>query len=67
MSVTAVPGTYFWSNGYAWGTCRVGQEQAELKVLHGELNLKRFGLSDGRSKNLKKVSLGEGESYTVEF
>lgn len=48
-------------------TCRVGQEQAELKVLHGELNLKRFGLSDGRSKNLKKVSLGEGESYTVEF
>ncbi len=67
MNFTAVPGTYFWSNGYAWGSCKVGREQAELTVLHGKLNLKRFGLSDRRSKNLKKVSLSEGESYTVEF
>ncbi len=67
MNFTAVPGTYFWSNGYAWGSCKVGREQAELTVLHGKLNLKRFGLSDRRSKNLKKVSLSEGESYTVDF
>ncbi len=67
MSFTAVPGTYFWSNGYAWGTCQIGQEKAELKVLHGELNLKRFGLSDGRSKNLKKWALKEGHTYTIEL
>ena len=67
MSITAVPGTYFWSNGYAWGTCKIGKQQAELKVLHGELNLKRFGLSDGRSKKLKNRTLKEGETCTIEL
>lgn len=67
MSFTAVPGTYFWSNGYAWGTCKIDRTQAELTVLHGKLDLKRFGLSDGRSKALKKFTLAEGESKTVRF
>ncbi len=67
MSITAVPGTYFWSNGYAWGTCKIGKQQAELKVLHGELALRRFGLSDGRSKKTKNLALKEGQSYTVEL
>lgn len=67
MNFTAVPGTYFWSNGYAWGTCNIGQEQVTLTVLHGELHVKRFNLSDGRTKNLKKMILREGESRTITF
>lgn len=67
MSFTTVPGIYFWSNGYAWGTCTIRKEQAELKVLHGELALRRFGLSDGRSKKTKNLALKEGQTYTVEL
>ena len=45
-------GTFFWSNGYAWGTCTVktgataGNTQVELSVLGGELTLANFNLRD---------------------
>jgi len=35
------PGTFFWSNGYAWGTCTKQKQGTQLKttltVLHGQL------------------------------
>jgi hypothetical protein len=62
MTFTARPGLYFWSNGYAWGTCRVEAGAAELKVLKGSLSLASFRLSDGREKKLKNFTLREGES-----
>jgi len=43
MSFAAQDGLHFWSNGYAWGTCRQtnveGGVQVELQVLHGSLRL----------------------------
>ena len=46
MTFAAKDGTFFWSNGSAWGTCRLkkarGGMQADLAVLHGSLSLKRF-------------------------
>ncbi|MDR1102530.1 MAG: hypothetical protein LBL42_02115, partial [Tannerella sp.] len=48
MTVTSRPGVYFWSNGYAWGTCRVEAGSVELQVLKGSLTLNTFRLSDGR-------------------
>jgi hypothetical protein len=52
MEFTAKTGTYFWSNGYAWGTCKVTSDGAELKVLHGSLKLSALRLSDGREKKM---------------
>jgi hypothetical protein len=50
LTFAARAGTFFWSNGYAWGTCtiRLARQKARvaLSVLHGQLPLKRFLLRD---------------------
>jgi non-lysosomal glucosylceramidase len=42
-------GTWFWSTGYAWGTCRIARagskRTVEIDVLHGELKVSRLTLS----------------------
>ncbi len=45
MSFTSKPGTYFWSNGSAWGTCMIAGNLAELKVLSGKISLKEFKIN----------------------
>lgn len=68
MEFTATPGVYFWSNGYAWGTCEVKPNRAELKVLKGILPLKSLKLADGRLAKLdKNTVLGEGDTKTISF
>jgi len=46
MTFAAQKGTFFWSNGYAWGSCSIKRTTAgmkvELSVLHGELGLSKF-------------------------
>ena len=43
------PVMWFWSNGYAWGTCRQvparGKIRVELRVLHGRLRARRLVLT----------------------
>ncbi|MCC7193743.1 MAG: hypothetical protein IT444_13285 [Phycisphaeraceae bacterium] len=45
------PVTWFWSTGYAWGTCAQrpikGSTTVTLRVLHGELSLQKFTLTGG--------------------
>ncbi len=71
LSFSSATGKYFWSNGYAWGTCHVTPNGAKLSVLKGSIDLDRFVLSDTRTsdsgKNLlkKKIHLSEGESITI--
>lgn len=65
MTITARPGTYFWSNGYAWGTCEVKNNAIKLDVKKGSLSLNKLSLSDGREKKLKNVLINEGESYAI--
>ena len=40
---------WFWSNGYAWGTCAQRRAargiEVELAVLHGSLSLRRLALT----------------------
>ncbi|MEZ4671883.1 MAG: GH116 family glycosyl-hydrolase [Anaerolineae bacterium] len=47
------PVTYFWSNGYAWGTCQQTPgdtgSAVELRVLHGSLRLHKLTLKGGGS------------------
>lgn len=48
MTFAAKDGTFFFSNGYAWGSCSIEQSTRgrliELSVLQGELDLSRFTL-----------------------
>jgi len=67
ISFTSVPGTYFWSNGYAWGTCTIDKQQAELKVLSGDIEVDRFTIKGVGSKKLGKKRIKESESILVEL
>ena len=50
MTLAAQEGAFFWSNGYAWGTCaqkKIKQGmRVTLSVLHGEVTLSEFELPD---------------------
>jgi uncharacterized protein (DUF608 family) len=67
MSFTSIPGTYFWSNGYAWGTCEVKENGAELTVLSGEIELDRFSLNGLGTKKLKNKSINTSEILKIEL
>ena len=66
----AAEGTFFWSNGDAWGICRIGAggRSAELRVLRGGLILKSFSLGDGPAKTFKQArTLQAGDSVRIEL
>ena len=64
MSFTAKPGTYFWSNGYAWGTCQVKAGGGfVLSVLKGSLRLNRLSIGEKVYK-FKNKTIGEDERLT---
>ena len=66
------PGTHFWSNGSAWGTCAIAVRHdaraVTLKVLHGVLSLWRFGL-DGFDDFMadEPLTLARGEEALFEL
>jgi len=72
MSFAPKPGTYFWSNGYQYGTVSIsGNDKGKiikLKVLKGDLLLKSVELKDFNSiifKNEKWIK--EGEEFNIEL
>ena len=61
----AKDGTFFFSNGYAWGTCTVKKSrraaQVELSIMHGEITLSEFILRDlGRTQFERSRRLAAG-------
>ncbi|MFD1140285.1 GH116 family glycosyl-hydrolase [Larkinella insperata] len=65
MALTSRPGTYFWSNGSAWGTCTVAPEGAvnrvSLTVLNGKIRLRQVELQGGGTQRFKQAQeVGEG-------
>lgn len=65
MRFTDRPGSYFWSNGSAWGTCRVdGNGSAELKVISGDITLDRFSLGR-QTVRLKHRHLSAGQTTVI--
>ncbi len=44
ITFTSKPGIYFWSNGYAWGTCEVSNNKTLIKVLAGKVGIKKLHL-----------------------
>ncbi len=61
MNFTSKSGTYFWSNGYAWGTCQVANDKAILKVLNGTLKISEFTLSGMEPVKLGNIVLNADE------
>lgn len=63
MKFNAKKGTYFWSNGYSYGTIdikfRNDNYEICIKALGGKLELKNFELRDKGSKVFEKVQIIE--------
>ena len=67
MSFKSNPGTYFWSNGSAWGTIQIENGKVTINLLHGTLSLEKFAL-EGRSEiELKYFKLKAGESRVIKL
>jgi non-lysosomal glucosylceramidase len=59
MTFAARDGNYFWSNGYAWGSCSLKRSRSDIKVelsvLHGQLHLSRFILRKFGERRFDKI------------
>ncbi len=68
MTFTAKPGTYFWSNGYAWGTCLVKGKTATVKVQHGNIAISKLVIAGLGSSKTKALNLGKNQqhSFTIQ-
>lgn len=64
MTITSRPGKYFWSNGYAWGTCEVKGKTAILKVQHGNIDISKFVINKLGSIKIKEITLNQNQQYT---
>jgi uncharacterized protein (DUF608 family) len=67
MTFTSTPGTYFWSNGSAWGTCKVSDNKAELNVLSGEIELRSFTIKGVGSKMLNHKQISESQVFSIDI
>lgn len=67
MRFTSKPGTWFWSNGSAWGTCKTTAGKVTITVLHGQLELNSFSLGDTATKTLNGFVMREGEKREIVF
>ena len=72
MTIRAQDGTYFWSNGYSWGNCKIKKSgkkfNVELSILYGKLELKKFklnGIGEKVFDKIKTVREGEKISATI--
>lgn len=66
MGFSAQAGNWFWSNGYAWGTCRQAETatgyEVEIRVLGGKLILEKLILASVGEADWEKGVLNEGET-----
>ena len=53
MKFNNLPGQYFWSNGYAYGTVNISDKKVVLSVLSGSVTLNAFEINGLTSKKLK--------------
>jgi len=72
MTFAAQNGTFFWSNGYAWGSCSlkrsIGGMKVELSIQHGELALSRFvlrGFGLKRFDEVLRIKAGQRVRFSV--
>ncbi|RFZ94480.1 hypothetical protein D0C36_02725 [Mucilaginibacter conchicola] len=70
FTITSKPGTYFWSNGYAWGDVVVDDKGSKPSVIisvhHGSLKLNTVALAGGKMQKVK-AQLDEGTQQRILF
>ncbi|OGV83705.1 MAG: hypothetical protein A3K19_13810 [Lentisphaerae bacterium RIFOXYB12_FULL_65_16] len=70
MTFAAQTGTFFWSTGHAWGTCRMRRDKrgcdVRITVLGGKLRLRRLVLRD-RGEHVLPRERTLSANATVEF
>lgn len=64
MQFTSKPGTYFWSNGSSWGTCRISGNEVTLKVIKGFLKLNSLKIGEKEMK-VRNFDLSENDYRTI--
>jgi hypothetical protein len=68
MTFAAREGRHFWSNGSAWGTCRIRRVasgwRVALKVLHGAVRVKRMKLTSVGETAGRRRALAQGREST---
>lgn len=71
MSFTSKPGTYFWSNGYHYGTVTVrekgNKKTALIKVMNGAIELKSLKLEGCKEVKFKKATSFQEKEVTVRY
>lgn len=67
MSFTAKPGTYFWSNGYAWGTSKIEGNKVTLNVLYGKIELSGLSLDGLGSVKLRNTVMSSDNNNSMTF
>lgn len=67
MKITDRPGNYFWSNGYAWGTIQVTDNDVTIEVINGSLLLKSLTVGNKKEMKLKHFDLKEGNKQTIKL
>jgi uncharacterized protein (DUF608 family) len=72
MEFSANPGSYFWSNGYSWGTVLIQKKgehlTALLQVMQGQVELRSFQLKGYAPKKFdKQVMVQSGEKLNVDL
>ncbi len=68
MTLAASEGSMFWSNGKAWGVCKLTGPKVELTVHHGILNLDTFTLKNSATAQFKetlKINAGETAIFEI--
>jgi non-lysosomal glucosylceramidase len=72
LSLKPQTGQFFWSNGYAWGTCALEQNargaRLALDVHHGELAVGRIELENFGATQLdgiRKIKAGERAEFSI--
>jgi hypothetical protein len=70
MEFAPKEGTFFWSDGYAWGTVTIKREGEKYSVKltpeHGDVFLKRMILTGMGEKKIKEKLLHAGEVLTID-
>jgi len=63
FSITAVPGNYFWSNGWAWGNAEVSNGKVKISVYQGTIGIKTLRMDGSGTISLKQPAvIGVGQS-----
>jgi non-lysosomal glucosylceramidase len=65
ISFTSKPGTYFWSNGYAWGTVQIQDNKVTIHVLYGNLSVRKLIVQNKTEVKLNNFDLSEGQSREI--